>query len=450
MLEGENTDEEHYDEAQIIPASPTVGSWESDYASVFSSTIFFRVAAIAMRAEPYDLTTTPLVWVVRGETTLEQRGSVHSALPTLSRSYLAPHPFFSLSHPLSLDRELAGVPSVKALLDILRPALYPVSHELGLSFAVLLAGSTGSGKETAVRQVADLLGANLVEIDCYELVPGSHPSFSQVESALHSFLSAAITNVPCVVVLRNLTFLDVVAQQQQQQQGGSGEKKGVDLIEMMEQLRQETRGKHQLMLVGTVEKADKLSPALRAWFRHEIEVGPPDETSRELILSHSLATFGFHNPEQIQHLAKQTVSLYPRDLHSLVAHATLAAKKRVLKRIGRGGEKDKIVDKEGEDSSTRNRSVVAAGVAISSGDLETALKVLQAHHATTIGAPKVPDVKWEDVGGLGEAKKEIMDTIQLPITYPWLFSSGITPRSGILLFGPPGIIIIIIFDFLMK
>jgi peroxin-6 len=66
------------------------------------------------------------------------------------------------------------------------------------------------------------------------------------------------------------------------------------------------------------------------------------------------------------------------------------------------------------------------------------LNVLQAHHATAIGAPKVPDVKWEDVGGLGEAKKEILDTIQIPLMYPWLFSSGITPRSGILLFGPPG------------
>lgn len=432
MLEGENIPDEDNDEAQIIPVSPTVGSWESDYAAVFSSTIFFKVTAVTLRGDPYDLTTTPLVWVVRGETTLEQRGAVPSILPSLARSYLAPHPFFSFSHPLSLERELAAVPCVRSLLDILRPALYPMANELGLSFAVLLAGAAGSGKETAVRQVADLLGANLVEVDCYDLIPGAHPTFSQVETALHTVLLGAQSNVPCVVTLRNLTFLDVVAQQQQQQQGGGGEKKGVDLIEIMEQLRQETRGKHQLMLVGTVEKADRLSPAIRAWFRHELEVASPEESARESILSHSLANFGFHHPDQIQHLAKQTVSLFPRDLHSLVAHATLAAKKRVLKRIQGSGDRNE------EDKSTRNRSVVAAGVAISSADLESALKVLQAHHASTIGAPKVPDVKWEDVGGLGDAKKEIMDTIQLPITYPWLFSSGITPRSGILLFGPPG------------
>ena len=447
MLEGVSGDDEDIldDDVQRIPASSTIGSWESDYASAFSSTVFFRVTSLAVGTSNFsEPVTSPLVWVMRGETMVEQRGVIAATLPTLARSYLVPHPFFSTMHPLEIDPEITGVPCVRALLDVLRPALYPMSHELGLSFSVLVAGPNGSGKETAIRQVADLLGANLVELDCYEIVPSAHPSSSQVEASLRSALSSAQDNVPCVLVLRNLTFLDVVAQQQQQQQqGGSGDKRGVDLVEIMEQLRQETQGTHHLMLVGTVEKADKLSPALRAWFRHEVEVAPPDESARESILAHSLARFGFHHHEQVQHLAKQTVSLYPRDLHSLVAHATLAAKKRVLRRVHAG-------DNEGEyDHAARNRSVVAAGVSISSDDLTAALNVLQAHHASAIGAPKVPDVKWEDVGGLGEAKKEILDTIQIPLMYPWLFSSGITPRSGILLFGPPGILISPLFLYLI-
>jgi ATP-dependent 26S proteasome regulatory subunit len=433
LLESGDDEEALDDEVQWIPASSTVGSWESDYAAAFSSGVFFRVASLAVGSSNFnEPNSSPLVWVLRGETMVEQRGAVAAILPTLARSYLAPHPFLSATHPLALDPEITGVPCVRALLDVLRPTLYPMSHELGLSFSVLVAGPSGSGKETAIRQVADLLGANLMELDCYEIIPSAHPSTSQVEAALRSALTSAQDNIPCVLVLRNLTFLDVVAQQQQQQQGGSGDKKGVDLVEMMVQLRQEAQGSHHLMLVGTVEKADKLSPALRAWFRHEVEVAPPDESARESILAHSLARFSFHHREQIQHLAKQTVSLSPRDLHSLVAHATLAAKKRMLRRLHAG-------DKEVEcDHSAQNRSVVAAGVSISSEDLTTALNVLHDHHATLIGAPKVPDVKWEDVGGLGEAKKEILDTIQIPLMYPWLFSSGITPRSGILLFGPPG------------
>lgn len=51
---------------------------------------------------------------------------------------------------------------------------------------------------------------------------------------------------------------------------------------------------------------------------------------------------------------------------------------------------------------------------------------------------KIPEVKWEDVGGLGDAKEDILQTIMLPIEKPWLFTNGVTPRSGLLFYGPPG------------
>lgn len=50
---------------------------------------------------------------------------------------------------------------------------------------------------------------------------------------------------------------------------------------------------------------------------------------------------------------------------------------------------------------------------------------------------QVPDVRWEDVGGLAEAKQEVLDAIQLPLAHPDLFSQGLR-RSGVLLYGPPG------------
>lgn len=54
-----------------------------------------------------------------------------------------------------------------------------------------------------------------------------------------------------------------------------------------------------------------------------------------------------------------------------------------------------------------------------------------------MGAPKIPSVSWQDVGGLHEVKKEILDTIQLPLEHPELLSLGLC-RSGLLLYGPPG------------
>ena len=48
-------------------------------------------------------------------------------------------------------------------------------------------------------------------------------------------------------------------------------------------------------------------------------------------------------------------------------------------------------------------------------------------------------VKWEDIGGLEEVKRAVLDTVELPLRHPALFSAGLKRRSGVLLYGPPGI-----------
>ena len=92
---------------------------------------------------------------------------------------------------------------------------------------------------------------------------------------------------------------------------------------------------------------------------------------------------------------------------------------------------------------------------LSEAHLTQALSRIHTAHSDAIGAPKVhaklhspksqfhqtrnqiPNVRWEDVGGLSEAKQEVLDAIQLPLAHPHLFSQGLR-RSGVLLYGPPG------------
>lgn len=50
----------------------------------------------------------------------------------------------------------------------------------------------------------------------------------------------------------------------------------------------------------------------------------------------------------------------------------------------------------------------------------------------------MPDVRWEDVGGLASVKAAILDTVELPLRHPHLFAAGLRRRSGVLLYGPPG------------
>jgi peroxin-6 len=51
---------------------------------------------------------------------------------------------------------------------------------------------------------------------------------------------------------------------------------------------------------------------------------------------------------------------------------------------------------------------------------------------------RIPEVKWADVGGLANAKDEILQTIMLPIDKPHLFQNGMSARTGLLFYGPPG------------
>lgn len=79
-----------------------------------------------------------------------------------------------------------------------------------------------------------------------------------------------------------------------------------------------------------------------------------------------------------------------------------------------------------------------AGLSLTASDIEAALGDARSSYSDSIGAPKIPNVSWDDVGGLASIKQEILDTVQLPLERPELFAEGLKKRSGILLYGPPG------------
>lgn len=52
---------------------------------------------------------------------------------------------------------------------------------------------------------------------------------------------------------------------------------------------------------------------------------------------------------------------------------------------------------------------------------------------------EVPNVKWDNVGGLEDAKQELKEAVEWPLKYPESFKKiGVKPPRGILLYGPPG------------
>ncbi|XP_054635662.1 peroxisomal ATPase PEX6 isoform X5 [Dunckerocampus dactyliophorus] len=85
----------------------------------------------------------------------------------------------------------------------------------------------------------------------------------------------------------------------------------------------------------------------------------------------------------------------------------------------------------------REEDLCSSGVTIQNQDILSALHTLQDVQSEAVGAPKIPNVRWEDVGGLQQVKKDILDTVQLPLQRPELLSLNLN-RTGILLYGPPG------------
>ncbi|XP_059091467.1 peroxisomal ATPase PEX6-like [Tigriopus californicus] len=69
--------------------------------------------------------------------------------------------------------------------------------------------------------------------------------------------------------------------------------------------------------------------------------------------------------------------------------------------------------------------------------LDGCIRQIQDLASDSIGTPRIPQVRWSDIGGLEKAKNEIRDTIDLPLEHPELVENGLK-RSGVLLYGPPG------------
>ena len=93
-------------------------------------------------------------------------------------------------------------------------------------------------------------------------------------------------------------------------------------------------------------------------------------------------------------------------------------------------------------SSEERRSVIESIIQSLLAELEIMRSITRiskssgSSSSVPLSSTSLPNVRWEDIGGLSSVRREIMDAVELPLKYPELFERS--RRSGILLFGPPG------------
>ncbi|KAJ8891909.1 hypothetical protein PR048_004465 [Dryococelus australis] len=300
------------------------------------------------------------------------------------------------------------------LVSLLQPFLSgkrPGLPALRIRPVFLLRGPCGSGKRTAAHAAARSLGLRMWEVDCLELC-GSSPG--QAEGKLKFVFTRAKQYSPCIVLLRNIHVLC-------RDKDGQDDARVVAFFsDELSKLYSEGTGNVGwlvLVLLDEVWEGFGGVPAsVGRLFLQLVEVGSLDAATRTAALDWLCRTCcaGLEGGVSLEQVAGQSPGFLLADLAALVVRT-------IRHRVLRMNRSESSVDT----------------VLLHSEDFQSALDSMLAAYSDAIGAPRIPTVKWEDIGGVATLKEEILQTITMPLRHPEIAASGLK-RSGILLFGPPG------------
>ncbi|XP_069577737.1 peroxisomal ATPase PEX6 isoform X1 [Brachyistius frenatus] len=300
-------------------------------------------------------------------------------------------------------------PGLNKTIELIISSILPhLQHSSSLSgCTVLLHGAAGSGKTTAVRAASRRMNLHLLKVECVNLCADT-PAASEVK--LTSVFQRADALQPCILLLRNLQLL--------LRPRGAAEDDGRLQATLCQLLSSATTG---VVVVATVCTPRDLSAGVVGAYVHQVAIESPTEEQRGSMLVSLSRDLQLGRDVSLERLSKLTAGFVLGDLSALLAEAGRAACRRLIHTCGGRQEED----------------LRCSGVTVLNQDFTLALETLQDAQSKAVGAPKIPHVRWEDVGGLQHVKKEILDTIQLPLQRPELLSLGLN-RTGVLLYGPPG------------
>ncbi|TSK53638.1 Peroxisome assembly factor 2 [Bagarius yarrelli] len=304
-------------------------------------------------------------------------------------------------------------PGLSAVIEKLVSIFQPhVTESLRRACSVLLMGPDGSGKVTAIKAACRILHLHLLKVDCVTLCGDTAAACeSKIKMAFHQ----AELHHPCVLLLRNLQLPG------QRRDSAETDSRVTSAIYQL------IADAHpSLIVVASVRSQWDLSLDVMSAFVHQVVMESPNEEHRKAMIASLSQELPLGKDVNLSMIAKQTAGFVLGDFCALLTGAGKAAHRRLLKTYYPHGA-----------SAQEEEDLCVFGVTITGADFTTALEALQEAHSRAIDAPKIPSVKWQDVGGLQQVKKEILDTIQLPLDHPDLLSLGLR-RSGLLLYGPPG------------
>ncbi|KAI1262983.1 peroxisomal biogenesis factor 6 [Xylariaceae sp. FL1019] len=284
--------------------------------------------------------------------------------------------------------------------------------------AILLVSTQRNiGKATMAMRASSDIGLHTFTIDAYDIVNESGAGGSDVKT--EGFLKARAERAMscgsdcCTLLIRHIEALTADR-----------------MITAVKEILAEAR-----VLIATTTEVDKVPEGVRGLFTHEIEMSAPDESEREGILRSIVDSHGesLAPGVELSGVAIKTAALVAGDLVDVLERAMVARDSRLESLSLKASTPDMNI-------TIRDIQVAGGSSArcLTKSDFDIAVDAARKNFADAIGAPKIPNVTWDDVGGLTNVKDAVMETIQLPLERPELFAKGMKKRSGILFYGPPG------------
>ncbi len=282
---------------------------------------------------------------------------------------------------------------------------------------VLLHGPPGTGKTLIARAVANEVDAHFQMLSGPEIVSKYH---GESEEQLREVFEEAAANAPAIIFIDEI---DSIAPRRDDASGGVETRIVAQLLSVMDGLG----GHGQVTVIGTTNRIDAVDPALRraGRFDREIEVGPPDRPGREEILRIHTRGMPLADDVELPAYADRTHGFVGADLKNLVREASMNALRRVRPTL----------DPDAEDGIDRE---TLTSLVVTHDDFTKALRGIEPSALREV-VVEVPNVGWDDVGGLQDAKARLQEAVQWPLTYPDAYDRvDLDPTTGILLYGPPG------------
>ena len=281
---------------------------------------------------------------------------------------------------------------------------------------VLLYGPPGTGKTLIAKAVAGETNAHFISLSGPEIM-GKH--YGESEEKIREIFTQGEENSPSIIFIDEI---DSIAPKRDEVSGELEKRIVSQLLTLMDGMK--SRGR--VVVIAATNRPDSIDPALRrpGRFDREIEIGIPDDDGRLDILSIHTRGMPINEKVNLKQIAKTTHGFVGADLEILSKEAAMRSLRRILPEIDL--EEDKI------------SSEILQKIEISNDDFREALKEVRPSALREVQV-QIPDVNWDDVGGLDELKDELREAVEWPVKHKEAYDYvNVEAPKGVLLHGPPG------------